>query len=469
MNAIAALADVVDTVEGARAYFQTGATRPIGWRLQQLDRLAAMLRENRTRFEQALWSDLHKSATEAQLTELGSVLSDIAHTRKHLRAWTRPRRAKVQASLAPVSAKLVTEPLGVVLIIAPWNYPIQLTIAPLIGAIAAGNTVVLKPSELAPHTSAALADLIPKYLDRRAVRVVEGAVAETTALLAQKFDHIFYTGNGTVGRVVARAAAEHLTPTTLELGGKSPVWFDDDAHIHQVARRIAWAKFTNAGQTCIAPDYILTTPERVQPLTDAIAAATTEMWGRDPRESSDFGRIVNERHHARLVRYLTDGDVAYGGLAEASTLYLAPTILQLEQGAQRQNLAVLRDEIFGPVLPILPVASASEAIHHINAGDKPLAMYVFAASRETRARFVNETSAGAVGLDVPFIHAGVPSLPFGGVGESGMGAYHGEFSVSTFSHLKPVLRKPYFVDTIKLVQPPYTPLSRRIAHKTAGG
>ncbi|MFB6612531.1 aldehyde dehydrogenase family protein [Agromyces sp. NPDC056379] len=469
MNAIAALADVVDTVDDARAYFETGATRPIAWRLNQLNQLAEMLRGHRTRFEQALWADLHKSATEAQLTELGSVLSDIAHTRKHLRAWTKPRRVRVQASLAPATAKLVTEPLGVVLIIAPWNYPIQLTIAPLIGAIAAGNAVVLKPSELAPRTSAVLAELIPRYLDRRAVHVVEGAVAETTALLAQKFDHIFYTGNGTVGRVVARAAAEHLTPTTLELGGKSPVWFDDDAHIHQVARRIAWAKFTNAGQTCIAPDYVLTTPDRVQPLTDAIAAATTEMWGEDPSQIADFGRIVNERHHARLVGYLADGHVAYGGDADASTRYLAPTILQLAQGAQRQDLAVLRDEIFGPILPILPVASASEAIRHINAGDKPLAMYIFAGARTTRDRFVDETSSGAVGLDVPFIHAGVPSLPFGGVGESGMGAYHGEFSIRTFSHLKPVLRKPHFADTIKMVQPPYTPFSRRIAQKTAGG
>ncbi|WP_030596664.1 aldehyde dehydrogenase family protein [Streptomyces fulvoviolaceus] len=460
---------IAATVADAREYFRTGATRDLAWRSGQLSALAALLTENRPTIEQALWQDLHKSATEAQITEIGGTLSDIAHTRRHLRRWVRPRRARLPLGLAPASARLVTEPLGVVLVIAPWNYPVQLLLAPLVGAIAAGNAVVLKPSELAPQVSSTFAELVPKYLDPRAVRVVEGGVDETTELLRQRFDHIFYTGNGQVAKIVLRAAAGHLTPVTLELGGKSPVWFDDDAHLAQVARRLAWGKFTNAGQTCIAPDYILTTPDRVAPLTEAIAAAVTEMWGEDAAQSPDYGRIVNERHHARLVGYLADGTVAFGGRHDAATRYLSPTILHLDgPGAAGEGPAVMEEEIFGPVLPIVPVASPGAAVDHIAAREKPLALYVFTASAATRELFVAESSSGGVGLDVALLQAGAPSLPFGGVGASGMGAYHGEYSVTTFSHRKPVLRKGFALDALRFVQPPFTSAKRRIAAKRTG-
>ncbi|MFC8527177.1 aldehyde dehydrogenase family protein [Nocardia sp. NPDC057227] len=465
----ARVAGVVETVERARAYFATGATRGIDWRLAQLAAMAAMLGENRARFEEALRRDLHKGATEARFTELGSVLGEIAHTRRHLRRWLRPRRVSVPIGIAPARARLVAEPLGVVLVIAPWNYPLQLTLAPLIGAIGAGNTAVVKPSELAPHVSAVLAELLPRYLDPRAVYVIEGGVAETTELLRQRFDHIFYTGSGRVGRIVARAAAEHLTPVTLELGGKSPVWFDDDAHLAGAARRIAWAKFTNAGQTCIAPDYVLTTPDRVAALTAAIGAEVTRMWGEEPARSPDYGRIVNDHHHARLLGYLAEGEIAFGGQHDVATRYLAPTILHVGQApdarSDEDGRAVLTEEIFGPILPIVVVDSAQAAVDHINAGEKPLAMYVFAGSAATHELFVAATSAGGVGQDVAFLQAGVPGLPFGGVGESGMGAYHGEYSVRTFSHLKPVLRKPYALDALGVTMPPFTPWKRRIADR----
>ncbi|MFD7131136.1 aldehyde dehydrogenase family protein [Streptomyces sp. NPDC059894] len=462
--------DIAASVAEVRAYFRTGATRDLAWRSRQLTALAALLRDNRATLEEALWLDLHKSATEAQITELGGVLADIAHTQRRLSRWTRPRRARLPLGLAPASARLVTEPLGTVLIISPWNYPVQLLLSPLVGALAAGNAAVLKPSELAPHVSTAFAELVPRYLDPRAVRVVQGGVPETTKLLAERFDHIFYTGNGQVAKIVLRAAAEHLTPATLELGGKSPVWFDDDDHLADVARRLAWGKFTNAGQTCIAPDYVLTTPDRVAPLTRALAAAITEMWGEDASLSPDYGRIVNARHHARLVSYLDHGTVAFGGDHDTATRYLSPTILHVD-GARPggEGPAVMEEEIFGPILPIVPVDSPQAAVDYITAREKPLALYVFSASAATRSLFVDGTSSGGVGLDTPFLQAGAPSLPFGGVGASGMGAYHGKHSVTAFSHVKPVVRKGFLLDVLRFVQPPFTTSKRKMAAKTAGG
>ncbi|MFE9900853.1 aldehyde dehydrogenase family protein [Streptomyces achromogenes] len=428
-----------DVVARLRATFATGRTKSVDWRTDQLLRMRALLTERGADLAAALRADLGKSDTEAYRTEIDFTVREIDHTLEHLADWLRPEPAPVPPHLgADATAWTQYDPLGVVLVIAPWNYPAQLLLAPMVGALASGNAVVAKPSELAPATSAALAGLIPAYLDRDAVTVVEGGVPETTALLAERFDHIFYTGNGTVGRIVMRAAAEHLTPVTLELGGKSPVFVDRGTDLEAVADRLARGKFLNAGQTCVAPDYVLTDPETAPALEAALVRAVEKLFGADPARSPEYGRIVNERHFDRLSGLLGSGRVAVGGVGDRAAKYLAPTVLADVDPAS----PVMREEIFGPILPIVTVAGLDEAIGFINDRDKPLALYVFSESDETRARIAAETSSGGLGYGLPVAHLTVSDLPFGGVGESGMGNYHGRYSIETFSHRKAVLAKP---------------------------
>ncbi|MFE0800016.1 aldehyde dehydrogenase family protein [Streptomyces sp. NPDC058812] len=428
-----------DVVARLRATFRTGRTKPVEWRTVQLHRLRALLTENGPDLEAALHADLGKSAAEAQRTEIGFTVREIDHTLDHLADWLRPESAPVPAHLgADATAWTQYDPLGVVLVIAPWNYPAQLLLAPVVGALAAGNAVVAKPSELAPATSAVLARLLPRYLDTEAVAVVEGGIPETTALLAERFDHVFYTGNGTVGRVVMRAAAEYLTPVTLELGGKSPAFVDRDADLDVVAARLAGGKFLNAGQTCVAPDYVLTDPETAAALEPALVRAVEGLYGADPARSAEYARIVNERHFDRLTGLLDSGRVVVGGGSDRAEKYIAPTVLaDVAPGAP-----VMREEIFGPILPIVTVPGLDEAIDFVNDRDKPLALYVFSESDATRERFAAETSSGGLGHGLPLAHLTVSDLPFGGVGESGMGNYHGRYSIETFSHRKAVLKKP---------------------------
>ncbi|KQO06454.1 aldehyde dehydrogenase [Agreia sp. Leaf244] len=444
---------IPDLVAAVRGRFDSGRTRSLRWRLEQLTGLRDFLIERGPELEKALRSDLAKNPSESQLTEIGVVLSEVTHTISQLRAWLRPRRVGVPLALAPATASVMLEPLGVVLIISPWNYPVQLLLAPLVGALAAGNAVVLKPSELAPATSAVMARFLPRYLDDRAVAVVEGAVDETTELLAQRFDHIFYTGNSRVARIVAQAAAKNLTPVTLELGGKSPVYVDDTVDIDAAARRIAWGKFLNAGQTCVAPDYVLATPDVSARLVDALRVAISSLYGGDAHETADYGRIVNDAQFARLTGLLNDQQAAIGGRSEATERYIEPTVL-VDVGLHDE---VMTQEIFGPILPIVTVTGLDDALAVIRAGDKPLALYVFSDDKDARRRFLTETSSGAVGFGVTVAHLSVPGLPFGGVGESGTGSYHGRRSVETFSHEKAVLSKPLAPDTLGLVYPPYTP------------
>ncbi|POX58956.1 aldehyde dehydrogenase family protein [Streptomyces sp. Ru62] len=428
-----------DVVARLRATYAAGRTRPVEWRTGQLGRLREMLTERGADLAAALHADLGKSRTEAYRTEIDFTVREIDHTLEHLADWLRPEPAPVPAHLgADATAWTQYDPLGVVLVIAPWNYPAQLLLAPMVGALASGNAVVAKPSELAPATSAALAELIPAYLDTDAVAVVEGGVPETTALLAERFDHIFYTGNGTVGRVVMRAAAEHLTPVTLELGGKSPVFVDRGTDLETVADRLARGKFLNAGQTCVAPDYVLTDPRTATALEAALVRAIEGLFGADPRRSEEYGRIVNERHFDRLSALLDSGRVAVGGVGDRAAKYLAPTVL----ADVDPESPVMREEIFGPILPIVTVPGLDEAIGFINDRDKPLALYVFSESGETRDRIAAETSSGGLGHGLPLAHLTVSDLPFGGVGESGMGSYHGRYSIETFSHRKAVLSKP---------------------------
>ncbi|MFF4322825.1 aldehyde dehydrogenase family protein [Streptomyces sp. NPDC001568] len=458
------------TVADARRFFDSGGTRPLPARVGRLRALRALITENQPAFEAALWDDLRKGAGEAQLTEINVTLAEIDHTLRHLRRWARPGRGSLPPALWPARARVVSEPLGVVLVIAPWNYPVQLLLNPLVGALAAGNAAVLKPSELAPATSALFTRLVPRYFPDGAVRVVQGGIPETTDLLRRRFDHIVFTGSGTVGRIVMKAAAEHLTPVTLELGGKSPVWFDDDARLHRAARRLAWAKFTNAGQTCVAPDYVMTTPDRIPALVDALHRAITDMWGVDPRSSGDYGRIVNERQFDRLTALLNGTEPAVGGEYDRDDRYMAPTVVTLPAldppaVGPAASHPLLREEIFGPVLPILPVGSPEEAAAVINNWDKPLALYVFTSSARTRRLFEQRTSSGAVVHDAGLIHVAAAGLPFGGVGASGIGAYHGVHSWRAFSHLKPVVHKPLTMDTLRLAQPPFTARRLRLVRR----
>ncbi|MFI9158821.1 aldehyde dehydrogenase family protein [Kitasatospora aureofaciens] len=436
VEALATDADSV--VKRLRATFRSGRTKPLAWRLDQLRALRTLLTEQSEAFLAALNADLGKGATEAFRTEIAFTLNELDHTVRHLEEWLRPKPAAVPDAFLPAQARVVRDPLGVVLIIAPWNYPLQLALAPLVGALAAGNTAVVKPSELAPATSAAIARLLPRYLDPQAVAVVEGAVPETTALLEQRFDHIFYTGNGAVGRIVMAAAAKHLTPVTLELGGKSPVVVEPGVDLAVTAQRIARGKFLNAGQTCVAPDYVLAVGDTAPALAAELAAAVRAAYGDDPAGDPEYGRIVNERHFDRLTALLAEGRVVTGGSHDRASRYLAPTVLADVPPAA----PVMQAEIFGPILPIITVPDLDAAIAFINERDKPLALYAFTDSDRTKQRLAEETSSGALVFGLPVSHLAVPELPFGGVGESGMGRYHGEYSIDTFSHAKAVLDKP---------------------------
>ncbi len=454
---------IPEIVQVLRDGFRHGVVRDIESRRSQLRQLRSLFTEQEDRLIDALVADLGKPRIEAYITEIAFTINEIDHTLDRLDAWTRPSKVKVPLTFKPGRATLRPEPLGTVCIIAPWNYPVQLLFAPLVPALAAGNTAVLKPSEVTPSVSALVDELVPQYFDPSTVAVVTGAVDETTALLQERFDHIFYTGNGKVGRVVMRAAAEHLTPVTLELGGKSPVIVAADANIDVAAKRIAWAKFLNAGQTCVAPDYVLVDASVEDQLISAIAGAVTTFYGLDPRQSNDYARIVNERHHDRLMKLLESGgfdSTVIGGNGDRASRYLAPTVL----AGVKPDAAVMDDEIFGPILPVLTVGDVDEAIRFVNDREKPLALYAFSGDDDTLEHVVANTSAGGVTLNHAVLHLAVPDLPFGGVGQSGMGAYHGKSGFDTFSHAKAVLVKPTRPDPA-IMYPPYTNIKKKIIRK----
>jgi aldehyde dehydrogenase (NAD+) len=454
------LSAIPEITKRLRAAFASGRTRPLAWRREQLERMRAMIVENAEALLQALHADLGKPELEARLADLSLVVGEADLARKNLARWTRPERVATPLAQQPGRARIVREPLGVVLVIAPWNYPVQLLLVPAIGALAAGNAVALKPSEVTAHVSAALARLVPRYLDPEAVALVEGAVPETTALLEQRFDHVFYTGNGAVGRIVMEAAARHLTPVTLELGGKSPCIVDDTARLDVAARRIVWGKFLNAGQTCIAPDYVLVSERRESELLDELARAIEQFYGADPQRSPDYARIASERHVQRLERLLASGEVVVGGQVDAAARYVAPTVLRRVE----PDSPAMAEEIFGPVLPVLTVRDVDEAIVLVNRGDKPLALYVFTEDPKVEAKVVEGTSSGGVCVNGTLWQNANPALPFGGVGPSGMGAYHGRATFETFSHRKPVVTKTTRLDP-KVAYPPYTKLKTQLVKK----
>ncbi|MDG1695951.1 MAG: aldehyde dehydrogenase family protein [Ilumatobacter sp.] len=454
---------IPEIVQELRAGFRAGAPNDVTSRRTQLRRLRALFVEQEDRILDALATDVGKPRIEAYTSEIAFTINEIDHTLQHLNAWTKPKKIGVPITFKPGKAMLRPEPLGTVCIIAPWNYPVQLLFAPLIPALAAGNTAVLKPSEVTPSVAALVEELVPEYFDRSTVAVVTGAVEQTTALLKERFDHIFYTGNGQVGRIVMRAAAEHLTPVTLELGGKSPAIVLADANIDVAAKRIAWAKFLNAGQTCVAPDYVLVEEKIEDQFLTALTDAVTTFYGDDPQQSTDYARIVNERHHDRLMKLLSDGGyeaTVFGGTGDRKTRYVAPTALT----GVKADAAVMADEIFGPILPVLAIGDVDEAIRFVNDREKPLALYAFSSDDNTLEHVVANTSAGGVTLNHAVLHLAVPDLPFGGVGQSGIGAYHGKSGFDTFSHFKPVLDKPTRPDPA-LMYPPYNANKQKIIRK----
>jgi aldehyde dehydrogenase (NAD+) len=437
--------------------FLSGRTRDLEFRKKNLDLFGKNIRHREREIFDALESDLGKCAFEGFVSEVGMVLDEIGLARKHLRRWSRPRRARTPLSLMPGKSLIYREPYGSTLVISPWNYPIQLALVPLVGAVAAGNCVVLKPSELAPATSTVVAGLISDTFDPTHVTVLEGGVDVSSALLDQDFDMIFFTGSPPVGKIVMEAAARRLTPVVLELGGKSPCIVDSDVDLKVTSRRIAWGKFLNAGQTCVAPDYVLAHESIRQGLIDGIAEAVDEFYGTDPASNPDFARIVNDRHFERLVALMGSGDTVMGGQSDKKQLYIAPTLLD--------NVGwddpIMNEEIFGPLLPVITYSNIDDAMSKIRNTPTPLALYVFTRNRSMERRLIDEIRFGIGCINDAVVQFSSPHLPIGGVGNSGMGSYHGQASFEAFTYTKSVMKRPFAFD-FKLRYPPYAGKLKKI-------
>ncbi|HTL73118.1 MAG TPA: aldehyde dehydrogenase [bacterium] len=431
-----------DTVRRTRDYFATGVTRPPAFRQEQLQKLAAALQQHEPAIFAALQADLGRSPYQSFSSELGLVHAEINHALRHLARWTAPATRRTPWLVAPARGWVQAEPFGVALIVGPWNYPVQLLLAPLVSAIAAGNAIILKPSELAPRTAEALTTMIGATFPGEYITAVNGGPEVAEALLQEKFDKIFFTGSPRVGRVVMAAAARHLTPVTLELGGKCPAVVCADAKVELAARRIVWGKFLGAGQTCVAPDHVRVHRSIREPFLQEMKKALLEFYGPDPRRSSDYGRIVNQRHFTRLVNYLGDGKIFHGGDHDAQELYLVPTIL-IEV---RPDAPVTQEEIFGPVLPVLDFDDLTETVTQLQAGPTPLALSLFTEDRMVEQKLISEVRSGGVCVNDVMSHMIGTGLPFGGLGESGFGSYHGRAGFDAFSHQRSVLRRGTWLD-----------------------
>lgn len=426
---------IFSIVNKQKEYFYKGHTRSVETRKNNLKKLYEGIQRFEDEIFQALKLDLNKSVHESFTTEIGYVLKEISFQMKHISSWSKPKRVRTALTHFGSKGKVVPEPYGVTLIIAPWNYPFQLAIAPLVGALAAGNTVVLKPSELTPNVSKVLTRMLGELFQEELVSVVEGGAEESTALLKEPFDYIFFTGSVGVGKVVMEAAAKKLTPLTLELGGKSPCIVHKDAKLDVTARRIVWGKFLNAGQTCVAPDYMYVHSSVKEQLIEALRHEIAEQYGKDALQNDNYVRIVSERHFERLCTFLQDGKPVIGGNYTKETLHIEPTVLT---NVTWQS-AVMEDEIFGPILPIIEYDKIEEVIETIQHHPKPLALYVFSEDRKVQEKVTSNISYGGGCINDVVYHLATPYLPFGGVGSSGLGSYHGEQSFRTFSHYKSIL------------------------------
>lgn len=428
---------------GLRSFYRSGSTRSYSFRLAQLKKLKNLLLDHETEIYEALHQDLHKSKEESWVTELGFVISEINATIKHLHHWMQPQKVGTNLMNLPSSSYIMAEPLGVVLVIGPWNYPLQLLLTPLVGAIAAGNTVVLKPSEFAVATSHVIKKIIAKFPPEY-ILFVEGDGASVVPDMMKhfRFDHVFYTGSTAVGQLVYKMAADKLVPVTLELGGKSPCIIESDADIEVAARRIALTKFSNAGQMCVAPDYLLV-HESVKPaFLSRIKSAIDKFFGTDPQQSYNYGRIINARQFDRLAGYLQQGNIVHGGKYERENLFVGPTIIENVS----PDAPLMRDEVFGPIIPLFSFRTETEALDIISNKPDPLAFYVFTGSSEKADRWLQLVPSGGACVNNASWHLTNHNLPFGGRGNSGIGRYHGRFSFEAFSHKKAVLKTPTWFD-----------------------
>ena len=451
--------DIAATVRRLRDTFASGRTRSVEWRKQQLQALERLMTENEAAIADALAKDLDRKPFEAWLADVASTAGEAASAAKSVGKWMKRRYRMLEFSQLPGRGWVEYEPYGTVLIIGAWNFPFALTLGPAVGAIAAGNTVVLKPSEIAPASSALMAELVPRYLDNDAIAVIEGDGVVSQELIEQGFDYLLFTGGTEIGRKVYESAAAHLTPVTLELGGKSPVIVSADADIDVAAKRIAWTKLINSGQICIAPDYVLAEASIRDQLVDKLREAVDEFEAGNPGGK----RIVNERHFNRLVNALaaTKGTVAVGGGSSAADIRIQPTVVVDPDPAE----PLMTDEIFGPILPVVTVGSLDEAITVVNARPKPLAADLFTKTKAVRERVIRDVAAGGMVINHLLFHFATHKLPFGGVGPSGMGAYHGKYGFETFSHRKTVMTKTTRPDVGGFIYPPYTEKAWKLARR----
>lgn len=440
------------SIEALRQYFQSGATQPFSFRLLQLKRLKQLVLDNEHAIYKALHADLKKTDEDAWATEIGFFLSELNYTIEHLKGWMQPKSVPTNLTNMPSSSFTIQEPLGVVCIIAPWNYPFQLLFTPLIGAIAGGNCAVLKPSEFAPATAAVMRRIISDLFPEQYILYIEGDGAQVLPplLTENRFDHIFYTGSTMVGKIIYKLAAEHLVPVTLELGGKSPAVICDDANLRVAARRLANPKFSNCGQMCIAPDFILVPHHLRDELIKELIIAIQKFYGADAEGSEHYGKIINEKQWLRLTSYLGDGEIVYGGKSNREKLFIEPTIMI---GVQ-PDAKIMQDEIFGPILPILTYASKEEALAIIQKNPNPLAFYVFTENQADEDYWLTNVPSGGACVNNATMHIINHELPFGGRGYSGTGGYHGKSSFDTFTHTKSVLKTPTWIDP-SFKYPPY--------------
>jgi aldehyde dehydrogenase (NAD+) len=444
------LQDLENIVQKQRQFFQTGTTKDLDFRILQLHKLKKMMQVHEEKIYETLHRDLRKPPMESYVGELGVLIVETNHALRHLRSWASFRSVSTPLTLFPSRSSFFFEPFGVVLIMAPWNFPLQLLLSPLVGAISAGNCAVLKPSELAPTTSQLVSEMIRETFAPEYITTVEGGPESGEALLNQKFDYIFFTGGEKVGKVVASAAAKNMTPVTLELGGKSPCIVDQDAAIDISARRIVLGKYFNAGQTCIAPDYLLVQKSIKNELLERMIHHINEFFGEDPKQSPDYARIINESHFDRLEKYLLTGKVVAGGKTDPEQRYIAPTILDRIS----MDDELMSEEIFGPILPVLEYQSLNDAIDIIRQHPDPLALYLFTTNKSIQERILKEIRFGGGCINDTLVHFANPDLPFGGIGSSGIGAYHGIYSFEIFSHKKSIVSTPLWID-MKLRYQPY--------------
>lgn len=457
--------EIDSVVKRLRSTFKTGKTYPYDWRRAQLKAMSAMIRDNAREFIQALEDDTGRPSFEAWTGDLMCAQNEIKSMLNGLKKWMKPQRLKAPFDFFPAKAYRWPDPLGVTLLLAPWNYPLELIMKPLAGAVGGGNCAICKPSEMAPNTSALIAKYIPKYLDSDAIAVIQGGVPETTKLLTYPFDHIFYTGNGRVGRIILEAAAKFLTPVTLELGGKCPCIVSRHAKLDVSVKRLIWGKFYNTGQTCVAPDYVLVEKSIEDTFLKKVKEVIHEFYGDVPKTNPDYGHIVNEHHFKRLAELLENQKYFIGGEMDIEKLYIAPTVIT----EIKPDNPLMEDEIFGPILPVITVENLDEAIEFVNNRPKPLALCIFSQNKKEIREVLRRTTAGGVDVNTTLLHSATPNIPFGGIGPSGMGTYHGRETFNTFSHYKSVIEQGTWTELIsQAALPPYSKFKWYMAKKLSG-